>query len=197
VAKAAFEGDAEQVRALIAGGADPNGAESPLILAARAGHVTVIQILIRAGADPNQRGGVNGWTALMHAVHKNQEGAATALLEGGADPNAYTGHRETALMMAAGYGRAGMVRILLAHGADPRLRDVHGASALDNAVSGTLDIDSITAGSCQTDTVRVLLDAAPDMALHVYGWPRTIARIGGCREVLDLLAEKRVSVERP
>jgi len=56
-AKAAFKGNDERVRALIASGADPNGAESPLILASRAGHATVIRILLQAGADPNQRGG--------------------------------------------------------------------------------------------------------------------------------------------
>ncbi len=197
LAKAAFEGEAAKVRDLLAKGADPNGAEGPLILAARAGQVTVIQILLRAGADPNQRGGVNDWTVLMHAVHKNQEGAAVSLLEGGADPNAATGHGETPLMMAAGYGQTGMVRILLSHGADPRAKDVHGASALDNALTGTLDIDDITLGRCRTETVRALLDAAPDLAREVHKWPQTIARLGRCREALQLIAQRRGTSATP
>ncbi len=195
IAQAAFSGDFEQVRNLLAQGVDPNGAgssgESPLLLAVRAGHVHVIQALLRAGADPGQRGGVNDWTPLMHAVHKNQERSAIALLEGGADPNAITGHAETALMMAAGYGQTGMVRILLSRGADPRSHEAHGGTSLDFALTGVPDIDRFTIGKCQTETVQALLEAAPDLARGVNSWPLRVARFAGCREILRLVDDKR------
>src|SRR5260370_36688258 len=55
--------------------------------AARNGDIATMQALIEGGADLNQRGGVNGWPPLMHAIHKNQSAAVATLLEAGADPN--------------------------------------------------------------------------------------------------------------
>src|SRR5712692_6730007 len=74
-----------------------------LIAAAREGETAAIRALIQSGADPNERGGVNDWTPLMHAIHKNQYRAVIALLDDGADPNAKTRSGNTALIMAAGY----------------------------------------------------------------------------------------------
>ena len=51
-----------------------------LISAARDGNVELIRTLIKQGADPNERAGVNGWTPLMHAIHKDQKAAVVALL---------------------------------------------------------------------------------------------------------------------
>jgi ankyrin repeat protein len=58
---------------------------TPLIGAARNGDIAAIRSLIAHGADPGERGGVNGWPPLMHAVHKNQKAAVAALLDAGAD----------------------------------------------------------------------------------------------------------------
>ena len=63
--------------------------------------------------------------------------------------------------MAAGYGATDIVSLLLARAADPRITDRNGRSALAMAASG--DIDKFTLGHCQGATVKVLLDAAPDM----------------------------------
>lgn len=54
-----------------------------LIGAARDGDLAAIERLLGKGADPNQSGGVNGWTPLMHAIHKGQVGSMRALLAGG------------------------------------------------------------------------------------------------------------------
>ena len=135
----------------------------PLIGAARSGDLGEMRRLLDAGADPNATGGVNGWTVLQHAVHKNQAAAVRLLLERDADPNLAPPSNVTALMMAAGYGQAEIVRILLQAGADPRQRNGDGRTALDFAVSGMLDIDLLSIGECNAPTVRLLVEAAADV----------------------------------
>jgi ankyrin repeat protein len=194
LAAAASAGDREQVSSLLRAGADPNARGemgfTPLISAAREGRIEVIRTLIENGADPDLRGGVNDWTPLMHAVHKNQLGSVETLLDRGAGVNAAGPHGISALMMAAGYGQTEIVRLLLRRGADSRARGVHGETALSLAVSGVPDIDRFTVARCQTETVKALLDAAPELAGEVNSWARTVARLGSCSEVLRLLKER-------
>ena len=195
LADAASAGDLDRVTSLLRDGADSNARNvngfTPLICAAREGQIEIVRKLIEAGADPNLGGGVNGWRPLMHAIHKNQQKSVEALLDSGANVNASGPHRDSALMMAAGYGMSDLVRLLLRRGADPRARTVDGETALSLAVSGVPDIDCFTAGRCQTETVRLLLEAAPDLAGGVNSWARTFARAGGCSEVLRLLDQSR------
>ena len=142
------------------------------------------------------REGVNGWTPLMHAVHKNQTGTARVLIEGGAEADARGPHDETALMMAAGYGQEEMVRLLLKAGAGAGRKEVHGLAALDMAVMGTVDIDAITVGKCQTGTVKALLDHAPGLSVNEQAWGnmgRMVKRLAGCEEVTRLVEERRAS----
>lgn len=139
----------------------------PLIGAARDGNTAEIRRLLRAGADANQRGGVNGWPALTHAVHKGQHSAARVLLEGGADPNQRDRRGHTALMMASGYRDTRMVRLLLEGGADPAVEANDGTSALTLAMGGH--------GQCEV--VRLLLKAAPDLQSRDDLWGRLARRI--------------------
>lgn len=132
---------------------------TPLIDAARTGDTVRIRQLVANGASPNQRGGVNDWTALEHAVHKNQLRSVQALLDAGANPNTAGGDGRTPLIMAAGYGYTPIVELLLRRGADPRLTDAHGHNALDAAKSGTSDIDRFTLFDKQDATVAVLRKA--------------------------------------
>jgi hypothetical protein len=78
ILQAARLGDSQTLETLLSRGADPNqkdtGGLTPLILSARGGSAVAVETLLRHGADPELRGGVNGWTPLMHAVHKNQPG---------------------------------------------------------------------------------------------------------------------------
>jgi ankyrin repeat protein len=91
---------------------------TPLMYAARAGHVLVVQELVRHGARPDLTDkAMTGWTALIHAIHKGQDAAALALLEGGAHPDARVGQGATALLYAAAYGNTAIVRALLERGA--------------------------------------------------------------------------------
>lgn len=160
---------------------------SPLIQAARQGDTIRIAQLAAAGADLDEPGGVNGWTPLMHAVHKDQLGSARTLIEAGADINALSPRGETALMMAAGYGDTEMVALLLDRGADPYLEDQRGATALAAAAGGTSDIDLFTIGRCRTDTVKVLIERDPELRSRVDPWSLRAARWSGCKDVLTLL----------
>jgi len=132
----------------------------PLAGCARRGDLDGIRRLAQAGANLNEPSGVNSWTPLHHAIHKNQPGSVRLLLELGAAVNARSPHGVTPLMMAAGYGYDGIVRILLDHHADPVLKDEHGATALDHARHGVTDIDRWTWPREQTACVRLLEAAA-------------------------------------
>ncbi len=163
---------------------------NPLIGAVREGDIDDVRTLIDAGADPNLRAGINNWTPLMHAVHYHQPGTAIALLKGGADIDARMPNDKTALMMAAGYGYADMVRALLDRGADAHLKTNGGETALTFAVLGTADIDEFTLGKCRTQTVRLLLDSAPDLKLQdrlADRAARWLSKHSGCEEVLAMV----------
>lgn len=104
---AAGRGDAAEVSALLASGADPNtlspDSETPLHVAAITGDPATVSALLAAGANPNARappGTQLSMTPLQWAT--------------------YGGHEE-------------MVRLLLASGADAGLRDDNGKSAADMA----------------------------------------------------------------
>jgi ankyrin repeat protein len=182
VVQAAQQGDTQALRALLSRGMDPNQRDTrgltALILSARAGSVPAVETLLHHGADPNLRGGVNGWTPLMHAIHKNQLGAAQALLDGGAQVESRGPSGETALMMAAGYGSTPLVELLLERGANPRAATADGYNVLAAALGGVPDIDHFTLGSCQADTVRALKRKAPSLHLPDNLWAR-IAQVSG------------------
>ena len=148
--------------------------ESPLILAARAGDAGTIKLLIAHGADPNLADARHGWPPIVHAVHKHQLASVEALLAGGAKIDGATPSGTTALMMAAGYGHSDMVRLLLAHHADTRLKDANGDTPLDLAYSGVTDIDRFTLFDCQPETVRILRSAGAP------GAPSRWARMKKC-----------------
>lgn len=169
------------MKKLLDTGLDPNARDAagytPLISAARAGNGAMIRLLVSRGAEPNRRdAAVNSWTPLLHAVHKGQPGSITALLDAGADANGTDPYGTTPLMMAAGYGDTGIVRILLARGANPRLPMRDGVTAIDLARSGVPDIDRFTVFDCQDDTVKALLAADPKLPDHTGNLP-PIARL--------------------
>jgi ankyrin repeat protein len=100
-------------------GCDSGVPVPPLCMAARAGDTAAIAELVTSGADVNERGGVNNWTALMHAVHKNQPAAVRALIGAGASVNATAGARgrDTALRLAEIQGLRDIAATLRQHGA--------------------------------------------------------------------------------
>src|ERR1017187_4010711 len=167
--QAARQGDTQALQTLLFRGADPNqkdaGGRTALSLSTRTATVTAVETLRRQGAPPHLRGGVNGWTPLMHAIHKNQPGAAHALLDGGAQVDSRGRSGETALMMAAGYVYTPLVELLLERGANPRAATPDGYNVLAAALGGSPDIDHFTLGSCQAATVRALKRKDPSLHL--------------------------------
>lgn len=141
----------------------PHAQFSELCDAARAGDTAQIRQLAAKGADLNAPSGDNGWTPLLHAIHKHQTESVGALLDAGADANRSGPDGVTPLMMAAGYGYDDTVRLLLQRGANAALKGSKEGSALDWALLGTTDIDRFTYFSCQDSTVRLLRGAAPSL----------------------------------
>ena len=101
----------------------------------------------------------------MHAVHKKQMATAIALIRVGADVNATAGDL-TPLMMAAGYGDAPMIRMLIENGANPHKTAADGSNALTAAVGGVPDIDNFTVGRCQSDAVAALRAFSPELGVE-------------------------------
>lgn len=108
--------------------------ESPLMMAALKGRLEIARELIAAKAEVNKP----GWTPL-HYASANPEPESRALvallLENFAYIDAESPNKTTPLMMAARYGHAAVVKLLLEEGADPTLRNQQGISAVDFALS--------------------------------------------------------------
>jgi len=104
---AAQNGDAAEVRTLLARGADANGKDShgltPLVRAARQGSYDAAVALLDGGADPNLYDSVwtrPGWSPLMNAVHKSQSRIVKLLIDRGADVNARAADGTTPLALS-------------------------------------------------------------------------------------------------
>jgi excisionase family DNA binding protein len=131
-------GDPDEVRALLAAGADANAKDAEgwtaLMLVTVKGHLDVARELLKAGADLNARN-QKGWTALRFAVSMDDAEALRLLLEAGADLNGQDAEGDTALMQAAREKSMESLKLLLAHGADVNVRNRSGETALKIATS--------------------------------------------------------------
>jgi uncharacterized protein len=123
--KAAFRGDLNKMKELLAAGADPNMPDrkglTPLMLATQKRHKNIIALLISKGADVNATL-KHGFTALFYPCMFGGAGIAKLLIDSGADINARE-DGNTPLMWAAFRGHVDIVELLLANGADPEITD--------------------------------------------------------------------------
>lgn len=103
--------------------------ESPLMLAALAGMTEVCAQLIALNADVNKP----GWTPLHYAATTSQLATVRLLLDNYAYIDAESPNQTTPLMMAAKYGNAQTVQLLLEAGADFQLKNALGLTAFDFA----------------------------------------------------------------
>jgi ankyrin repeat protein len=100
------------------------GGSTPLLFTARVGDARSARVLLDAGADPNDTL-PDGTSALTLAAHSGHADVGIALLEKGANPDAFgTGY--TALHAAVLKSDGPLVKALLAHGANPNIRMTKG-----------------------------------------------------------------------
>jgi ankyrin repeat protein len=138
---AARAGDLASAKLLVAAGANVNDQDawgvSALTLAAHSGFKTLVEFLLEKGADPNASAA--GFSALHAAIMHRDAEMVGALLARGADPNApvrtWTPTRRssddyhfppavvgaTPFWLAARYTQPAVMRLLVKHGADPRV----------------------------------------------------------------------------
>jgi ankyrin repeat protein len=106
--------------------------ESPLMIASLRGHTALVKKLIARDAHVNKP----GWAPLHYAATGGHIEVIRILLEEHAFIDAESPNRSTPLMMAAHYGSAAAVKLLLEEGADPFVRNELGLSAVDFAQRG-------------------------------------------------------------
>jgi ankyrin repeat protein len=199
--QAAVRNDVAALRQLLDDGhkADEGGDSwTALIWASRSGSIDAINLLLDAGADVNlPRSTGDNWdaTPLQHAILQRQPAAVRVLLDRGADLNRGAGAGSLApLFLAAGDTDPAILKLLLAHGADPAVEDENGATPLTGAVSaGTLHgPDRPMFGGCRVETVRALIAHDPRLRLkRNAAWNDAIwwARFQRCEDVLRLIGE--------
>ena len=128
---AAMTGDLENVKLLLAHGADPTDALAPAVTF---GYPDIVKALIAAGASAkgSESSGIN----LLHwAVITNHPEVIPALVEAGVPVNATDNFGYTPLMYAAtiDFGNAGSAAALLKAGADPKIPNDEGRTAREQA----------------------------------------------------------------
>ena len=198
--QAAVRNDVAALRQLLDEGhkADEGGSSwTALIWASRAGSIDAINLLLDSGADVNLPGSTgDNWdaTPLQHAILQRQPAAVRLLLDRGADLNRGAAGSLAPLFLAAGDTDPTILKLLLAHGADPTVEDEHGATPLSRAVSaGPLNgPDRPMFGGCRVETVRALIAHDPALRLkRNSAWKNAIwwARFQRCEDVLRLIGE--------
>jgi ankyrin repeat protein len=141
VAAAAFAGRNHVVEMLLAHGADGRAADDtgkpPVVYAAASGEIDIVRQLLTQASDVNARY-ANDLTLLMWASGPDQNVAeaqalqvVSYLIDAGAHIDDRDNRGRTALMIAAEGNHSEIAQLLLAHGADPSLRDKTGKQAAD------------------------------------------------------------------
>jgi len=148
VAAAAFAGRASLVKLLLEHGADGQAPDdtgkTPIIYAAASGQLQIVKLLLAQNIDVNARY-ANDLTLLMWACGPDDSVAEPQALEvvsylvgAGAHIDDRDARGRTALMISAEGNRPEVVKLLLAHGADPALQDKAGKRAADLTVQSSL-----------------------------------------------------------
>ncbi|MDX1646958.1 MAG: ankyrin repeat domain-containing protein [Longimicrobiales bacterium] len=132
VARAAAEGDVQEVRTLLRQGADVNAAlgdgMSALHWAADRGDTDLMEVLITAGAVLESSTRIGEYRPLHIAARNGHPEAVAMLVEAGADVEARTDPSgSTALHLGATSGHPEVVRILIDAGAEPDAREAEWA----------------------------------------------------------------------
>lgn len=132
---AAFTGQAEIVKRLLALGADPQlqneGGYTPLHLAAERGDADIVAMLLDYDGNNSLQTRLGNETPLEVAAGRSQLQVLKVMAEKGVDMNARNDLGMTALHTAVFYKQPDSVFTLLMLGADPTIRDRDGRTAED------------------------------------------------------------------
>ena len=184
LAVAAWNGDLEIVRQLVATGAYLEARNSdgitPLMFAAQEAHPSVVAFLMESGAQVNARNNQRE-TALLFAGRGENSHVIEDLLKS-LDDTAYQADVATIEKLeAVSEGLCDVVRLLLAAGADANAADVYGHSPLINFASyGHLGV------------VKLLLEAEVDVRAETVDGETALtgARAMGNGGVVELIARR-------
>ncbi len=165
--EAAKQQDREEVRRLLAGGADPDAraadGTAALHWASYWDDLEAAELLLAAGADASAANDM-GATPLWAASMNGSAPMARLLLRGGADPNAALLSGETPVMTAARTGSEEVLELLLRAGADPNAKGTRDQTALMWAAS-----------QGHSGAVRVLLEHGADVNARSATWSQVMA----------------------
>jgi ankyrin repeat protein len=157
----------------------PEGS-TPFMYAVLYTDATTLERLIKQGADPNKRND-DGASALMWAALDLEK--TRVLLAHGADVNARSDDARTALMVAAGRpGGAPIVKLLLAHGANPNPTSNPGAESsplLEASLAGDAEI------------MQALLEHGAEVK-DIGGFALANAAGAECAKCVDLLVARNL-----
>uniref|UniRef100_A0A336L5G5 CSON003381 protein n=1 Tax=Culicoides sonorensis TaxID=179676 RepID=A0A336L5G5_CULSO len=192
---------------------------TPLMEAASAGHIDIIELLLKHGADVNAQSST-GNTPLMYACAGGHVDAVKLLLAAGANVEDHNENGHTPLMEAASAGHVSVAKILLEHGAGI---NTHSNEFKESALTlacykGHLDMVRflLGAGADQehktdemhtalmeasmdghVEVARLLLDsgAQVNMPTDSFESPLTLAACGGHVDLAMLLIERGANIE--
>lgn len=154
--KSAAVGDTAEVKKNIGEGVNKRNSEgnTPLIVSAAQGHISVVRYLISQGADIAARNN-SGNDALGLAAGKGHLEIIELLLDNNAEINNKNSNGNTALINAVAGGYIDVVTALLNRGANPNVQNQNGETAL---MFATLNRDD--------SVVKILIDKGADPYLR-------------------------------
>jgi ankyrin repeat protein len=177
---AAVDGNAEILKLLLDGGADPNvglsQGETPLMTVSRSGKAEAIKLLVAHGANPNTRDG-RGQTALMWAAARNNPGAVKLLLELGADMKVRTsnapsgrGERMTVFLAPAPTGFTALLFAVRAGSIDATRALLDGGADINDQLSDGETALVVATANAHWELASLLLDRGADPNAAAAGW---------------------------
>jgi ankyrin repeat protein len=160
---AAWQGDLQQVKRLLADGADPEVRDpvgrTPLHVAAFASHDAIVQALLEAGADPNALENDRYDIVTITAVADDEPLLRLTLDMGASAANITSRYDGTALIAAAHLGHDGVVKTLIDAGAPlDHINNLGWTALIEAVILGD-------GGARHTDTVRALVTAGANITI--------------------------------